>query len=138
MSRPGSKADPVGILTGVDGDVLDGRIFASQFKEDDVRRVLIVLPDTDKALMKQMEDQLNAELPVLAEGIIQHGKDRLSKAFYLKEYGEFERKYPLLCVPAPLESELQGALSLSRFPSEVRKDSVFIGNLTNVLAKDYK
>ena len=60
------------------------------------------------------------------------------KAFYLKEYGEFERKYPLLCVPSPLTSEVQGALSLARYPSELRKDSVFIGNLTNVLSKDYK
>ena len=56
--------------------------------------------------MKQMEAAMNKELPVLAEGIIEHGKDRLSKAFYMKEYAAFEKKYPALWVPSPLRSEV--------------------------------
>jgi len=28
-------------------------------------------------------------------------------------------------------------LALSRFPSEIKKDLVFLGNMTNILSKDY-
>ena len=58
--------------------------------------------------------------------------------FYLKDYEEqFLKKYPLLCVPNPCISQSQAVISQSRFPSELKKDQLFIGNLTNVLSKDY-
>lgn len=29
-------------------------------------------------------------------------------------------------------------MALSRFPSELKKDKLFLGNMTNILSKDYK
>ena len=42
-----------------------------------------------------------------------------------------------MCVPNPCVSEAQAVISQSRFPSELKKDQLFLGNLTNVLSKDY-
>ena len=75
-------------------------------------------------------------MPLLAEEILKHGKIKLSKVFILKKFDEFKATYPLVCVPKVIKEEYQRALALSRFPSEVMKD-VFVGNLTNILNKDY-
>ena len=85
---------------------------------------------------KQIIEQVSKELDILAEEILQVSKERLSKAFYLKDFTDFEKKYPLICVPNPCQNERQAVLSQSRFPSEIKKDLVYIGNLTNVLGKD--
>lgn len=54
----------------------------------------------------------------------------------LQNFEEFEKKYWPMCIPAVPE-EKQLIFSQSRFPSEVKKDELFIGNMTNVLSKDY-
>ena len=42
-----------------------------------------------------------------------------------------------MCIPNPCMSEAQAVISQSRFPSELKKGQLFLGNLTNVLSKDY-
>lgn len=80
---------------------------------------------------------MNAELPILAEELLKVSHQRLSKAFYLKDFSAFKAKYPLLCIPHPCSSELQAITSMSRFPSELKKDTIYFGNLTNVLSRDF-
>ena len=42
-----------------------------------------------------------------------------------------------MCIPAFCSSEKQLAISQSRFPSEVLKDKLYIGNLVNTLCHDF-
>lgn len=79
---------------------VDGKPFASEYKQDDLKRVLMVFPE-DSQKVKQLETMVNAELPVLAEELQKHIHERLQKAFYLKEFSAFKKKYPLLCIPHP-------------------------------------
>ena len=120
------------------GDVtaVDGRVFASEYKQDDLKRVLMILPE-DAQNIKQLETMVSTELPPLGDEILKIAQQRLSKVFYLKEFTAFQKKYPLLCIPHPCMNELQAITSMSRFPSELKKDMVYFGNLTNVLSKDY-
>ena len=64
--------------------------------------------------------------------------ERLSEVFFLKDYSsKFEIKYPLICVPDPCENIKQAVCSLSRFPSELKENLLYLGNLTNVMNKDF-
>lgn len=55
---------------------------------------------------KTLEQQISSEIPVLSEEILKHAKERLSKAFYIKDYDSvFVNKYPLMCIPNPCTSE---------------------------------
>ena len=49
---------------------------------------------------------VNEEMHILAEGLLTESGERLSKVFFLKDYSNFEKKYPLICIPSPLTSEL--------------------------------
>ena len=63
-------------------------------------------------------------------------QERLSRVFHLKEYSAFKNKYGLMCIPSnPMK--LQAIISMSRFPSEIKKDQIYIGNLTNVMSHDF-
>lgn len=115
---------------------VDGRAFASEYKQDDLKRVLAIFPENAQVI-KQLETMISVELPVLADDILKIAHQRITKFFYLKEFSAFKKKYPLLCIPHPCTNELQAVTSLSRFPSELKKDKVYFGNLTNVLSKDY-
>lgn len=64
----------------------------------------------------------------------------IHKAFSLKEYDSvFKVKYPLLCLSSnPADrTELKEVRASSRFPSEIKKDSLYLGNMTNILNRDY-
>ena len=112
---------------------IDGTKFKSQYPGDDLKRVLFVFPDGDS---KSLEQSISKEIPILSEQILAVAQERLSKAFFLKDFTEFNQKYPLVCVPDPCNSQKQAVMSLSRYPSELKKDQLFLGNLTNVLSQD--
>lgn len=81
LQYSGSSKPKPDLFYGLDGtEEIDGRIFASQFKDDDVRRVLIVADDYSP---------FEKELPILAEGLLEDAQIRLSKVGYLKKYKEF-------------------------------------------------
>ena len=64
----------------------------------------------------------------------------LSSAFILKEYDTvFKQKYPLVCLSSAseLSDEKCQVRASSRFPSELKKDKLYLANMTNVLNKDY-
>lgn len=121
------QGDPVNV---------DGKPFASEYKQDDLKRILMVFPE-DSSVIKQLETMMNGELPVLCDELLKVTQERLSKVFYLKEFSAFQKKYPLLCLPHPCSSELQAITSMSRFPCELKKDMIYLGNLTNVLSRDF-
>ena len=79
-------------------------MFKSHYANDDLRRVLMVFPETSTEI-KLLEAQVSQEIPQLAEEILKHSQERLSKCFYLKEYSAFEKKYPLMCLPYPCQNE---------------------------------
>ena len=60
----------------------------------------------------------------------------LHKAFYFKDYDVFEEKYPLMCVQDD-SSQKHHIRSQSRYPSEIKKDALFVGNMTNIMNRDY-
>ena len=51
----------------------------------------------------------------------------------------FKVKYPLVCVSKDDEQGNEKAIvrASSRFPSEIKKDKLYLANMTNVLNKDY-
>ena len=65
------------------------------------------------------------------------GLNQIHRAFAFKDYDTtFEPKYPLMCVQESSSQKLH-VQSQSRFPSEIKKDSLYLGNMTNILNKDY-
>ena len=112
---------------------VNGHSFKTHYPNDDLKRVLMVFPETEN---KAIIDKISAEIQAISDEVLTVTKERISKVFYLKEYTEFSSKYSLLCVPAPCTSEKQAVISQSRFPSEIKKGQVYIGNLTNVMGKD--
>ena len=64
----------------------------------------------------------------------------IHKAFSMKDFdSDFKTKYPLLCLPsdAARRTELREVRAASRFPSEIKKDMLYLGNMTNILNRDY-
>ena len=101
-------------------------------------RVLFVLPVEDSNGISQ---QISEALPSINQRVVaSSGKmNEIHKCFSMKEYAEFLEKYPLLCLPGDetQTSELRKVRASSRFPSEIKKDSLFLGNMTNLLNRDY-
>ena len=65
------------------------------------------------------------------------GLTQINRVFSFKDYDtSFEPKYPLMCVQDSSSQKLH-VQSQSRFPSEIKKDCLFLGNMTNILNKDY-
>ena len=62
--------------------------------------------------------------------------DRVTKASFLKDFEVFEKKYPFLCVNDQ-SSEKNLVQSICRYPSEIKENLVYIGNMINVLDKNY-
>lgn len=69
--------------------------YASHFEADDLKRVLMVFP---KDGWKEFEKKVNEEIEGIAEMIMNAYQERLSKVVFLKDYPEFEKKYPFLVV----------------------------------------
>ena len=115
---------------------VDGRAFASEYKQDDLKRILMIFPENSQQI-KQLETMVSTEMPMLGDDILKIAHHRISKVFFLKEFTAFKKKYPLICIPHPCVNDLQAVTSMSRFPSEMKKDMIYMGNLTNVLSKDY-
>lgn len=61
--------------------------------------------------------------------------DRVTKASYLKDYEEFQSRYPFLCV-SDNSAEKELIKSICRYPSEIKEGLVYIGNMMNVLDKN--
>ena len=78
--------------------------------------------------------QFEKELPLLADGLLEESKIRLSKVGYLKKYQEFAEQYSCLWIPAGVQ-EKEAALSMSRFPSQLTKN-LYLANLTNIMSKE--
>lgn len=113
--------------------------FRSHFENDDLKRVLFVVPQTDA---KRFEALIVADLDEIREGAENstQAQTTLHKAFYFKDFdSEFKPKYPLVCLPTDLSkiSEKRKVNAFSRFPSEMKKDFLYLGNMTNILNRDY-
>lgn len=54
----------------------------------------------------------------------------------MKDFAKFQEKYPLVCLSNSSDERHQ-VLASSRFPSEVKQDLLYLGNMTNILSKDY-
>lgn len=61
----------------------------------------------------------------------------IHKAFSCKDFSGFSVKFPLLCLPCGSVPQLREVRAESRFPSEIKKEGLYLGNMTNVLNKDY-
>ena len=88
---------------------------------------------------RKFEQHVAGELEALNTQIMEKSGKLLSlhKAFFIKEYDTiFEGKYPLLCVQ-DASSEKQQVRAQSRFPTEIKKDLLFLGNMMNIMNKDY-
>ncbi len=59
---------------------------------------------------------------------------RISKAYFLKDYEDFIKKYPYLCVNGS-SSEKELVKAEARYPSEIKLGVLFMGNMMNVLDK---
>ena len=60
---------------------------------------------------KPIIETISKEIQILSDEILEVSKERITKAFYLKEYSDFEKKYPLICVPNPCTNEFQAVIS---------------------------
>jgi len=78
--------------------------------------------------------QFEKELPLLADGLLEESKIRLSKVGFLKKYKEFAEQYSCLWIPTGV-AEKEAALSMSRFPSQLTKN-LYLANLTNIMSKE--
>ena len=97
--------------------------------------MLFVLPSVG---WQVIEGQLNAQLPALNEELLlKVYQVRLSKAYFTKDFTEFRTKYPYLCVNGT-SSQKEMVRAEARYPSEIKQGSLFIGNLMNVLNKNYE
>ena len=107
--------------------------YKSHYEGDHIKRVLFILPSTSA---KQLETQLNTELPELNEVfLVKALDDRIHKAYFHKDYSEIEKTYPFLCVGKG-SSEKDYVRAEARYPSEIKKGSLFMGNMINVLDRD--
>ena len=59
---------------------------------------------------------------------------RISKAYFLKDFDEFKKKHPFLCVNGS-SSEKELVKAEARYPSEIKQGLLFMGNMMNVLDK---
>jgi len=60
-----------------------------------MKRILMVFP---KSEWKMFEKQINQDLPALGEMLVNAYSERLSKVVFLKDYEDFQSKYPFLCI----------------------------------------
>jgi len=101
----------------------------TQYQGDDLRRVLFILPGNCS-----IESKLKGEeLLQLDQAIFKatNGHSHIHKAYSLKDFDAFHNKCPYMCLPQ--SSERDTVLAESRFPSEIKQDALWLGNLTNVL-----
>mmetsp|Transcript_973 Transcript_973/g.1331 ORF Transcript_973/g.1331 Transcript_973/m.1331 type:complete len:120 (+) Transcript_973:297-656(+) len=110
--------------------------FRSHYVNDDLTRVLFVVSPSRAS---EFERLINSKLAEVNERLSSSSANsiQLHKAFYLKDFEGFAAKYPLVCLPSGDVSTLREVRSLSRFPSELKTDKLFIGNMTNLMNRDY-
>ena len=73
-----------------------GLRYKSEYQNDDLKRVLFVL---DASNSKEVQETLGKEVPILSEGILEITGQRVSKFFFMDDMHEFEKRYPLVCLP---------------------------------------
>ena len=47
---------------------------------------------------KELEKRVSAELGTISDKIMQAYQERLAKASFIKDFNEFQAKYPFLCI----------------------------------------
>ena len=90
---------------------------------------------TDPATLKTHVDNINSDLDEFAKAMAQvdPSGQQIAKAMYVKDFeSAFEKKYPLLCINSKM-SERELILAQTRFPSEIKRDALFVGNAINVI-----
>ena len=91
--------------------------YRSHYEGDDIKRVLFIFPASN---WKALEAQVNKELPVLnEEHLIKAYTIRISKAYFLKDFDDFKKKYPYLCVGGT-SSERELVKAEARYPCEIK------------------
>ena len=104
-----------------------------------MKRVLFILPQENQ---KRLEDVIKADIKDINDSVVQASAQQvtLTNAFILKEYDTvFKEKYPLLCLSTHDENtdQKKSVRACSRFPSEIKKDKLYLANMTNLMNKDY-
>lgn len=70
--------------------------FKSHYAQDQMKRVLFILPSSG---WQALEKNINCQIETLSQNAIQLGGEPLNKAFFIKDYLQFEQKYSLVCLP---------------------------------------
>eukprot|EP00347_Sterkiella_histriomuscorum_P023666 403333809 len=104
---------------------------ASHYISDDLKRVLFVLPKDD---WKNYEKKLSQEIEQLGNEVMNAYMERIGKAYFFKDFPEFRQKYKFMCVGQGT-SYKQKIRSICRYPSEIKENLIYIGNMMNVIDK---
>jgi len=107
--------------------------FKTHYAQDHLKRVLFILPEEG---WQDLEKMINKDIESISENAIKIGGEPLNKVFFIKDYAQFQKKYSLLCIPSGQVSDRDQVCALSRFPTEIKKDYLYVGNITNALEKD--
>jgi hypothetical protein len=102
--------------------------------------LLFVLPTlengkTDPGVQQQYCDDINSNLDEFIDTVskLNAQNNKLEKIMFVKDFeATVEQKYPFICL-GPDASEIQTILAQSRFPSEIKRGSLFVGNAINVM-----
>ena len=110
--------------------------FRSHYSNDDLTRALFVLPAGQAV---DYERLITSKLAEVNERLVSSSANsiQLHKAFTLKDFDGLAAKYPLVCLPEGQVTTLREVRALSRFPSELKTDKLFVGNMTNLMNRDY-
>ena len=97
----------------------------SQYSNDDARRILFIFPNNsglDKQIDLQNLDRIMFEI----------SSHHITKAIFTKDFDSFAMKYHFLCLPQA--DERLSILTEARFPSELKNNSLYLGNMFNVIS----
>ena len=96
--------------------------------------MLFILP-SQNGEWKEMEKKIRTELPDIDEVLSKAFGERIGKAYFFKDFELYKSKYWFTCLGNENKGMKAEARALQRYPSEVKDDALFIGNMTNVWDK---
>jgi len=121
------------VSKAVTGELCPSKLaFKSQYKEDILRRLLFIMPQND---LQKYIGNINSDLDQFTKemGKLDPSGHQIAKVMYLKNFDTtFYSKYPLVCINHE-SPEPKQILAQTRFPSEIKRDNLFIGNAINVM-----
>jgi hypothetical protein len=98
-----------------------------------MRRLLVVLPNKE---WKVLEPKISKDLPLINDELLLPGYGlRITKAYFTKDFEDFQKKYPFVCVGGE-STQKQLIKAEARYPSEVKQGVLYMGNMMNVLDKN--